>query len=138
MCDRAWIPSTIVTISLVVNVIGYVFAGHLADTFGRKIPFFFSVFLMMAFSLVSYFSVNWIMFAAARVMIGIGNSFFLTIQYSYLSEFTLSRWRSWFIGFPSWPIQACFLALILWLLKDWQNVQLVIAAIGVPFMAAWW
>ena len=128
----------IVTAHMVVTTVGFIFAGHFADIFGRKVPFFFSIFLMMVFHLVSYFSVSWVMFLVVRMMIGVGVAFFLTIQYSYLSEFSLSRWRSWFIGFPSWPIQGCILALILWLMKDWKNVQLVIAAIGVPFMAAWW
>ena len=138
VCDKDWIPTTWTTISLCVNILGYIFAGHLADMFGRKVPFFLSIFIMMAFNLVTYFSVSWVMFAIVRMFVGIGASFFLTIQYSYLSEFMLSRWRSWFIGFPSWPMQGCIMVLILWLLKDWRYFHLATAVLCLPFLAAWW
>ena len=138
VCDRAWIPATILTIQVGCQLFGNFFAGHIADAIGRKIPFFMSLVIMMFFNLVSYFSVSWIMFTICRIFIGIGTGCFLTIQYSYLSEFSLARWRTWLIGFPSWPMQSCVLALILWLLKDWRNAHLVIALAGIPFLAAWW
>ena len=138
MCHRAWIPATIMTIQVGCQLFGDIVAGQLADTYGRKIPFFASMVLMIVFNLVAYFSVNWAMLTFAEVMIGIGTGFFFTIQYNYLSEFSLSRWRAWIIGFPSRPIQACVLALIMWLLKDWRNVHLVISLTGIPFLAAWW
>ena len=119
-------------------MIGNLFAGHLADGLGRKRPFFASIALMIAFNVVSYFSVNWIMFTISRVFIGIGAGFFLTTEYSYLCEFTLARWRPWLIGFPSWSLETCLLALVLWLVKDWQKIQIVIAGLGLPFLAAWW
>ena len=125
----------LVTLTLAATITGYILAGHLADAFGRRYPFYLSILLISVFSLISYFSVSWVMFTVNRIIIGIGSAFFLTIQYSYLSEFTQARWRSWFIGFPSWPMQGCLLALVLWLVKDWRKMQLVIAAVGVPFMA---
>lgn len=138
VCDQDWIPYTISSIQLFSQMVGNVFAGHLADGIGRKKPYFISIALMVVFNVVSYFSVNWVMFTVARVFIGIGAGFFLTTAYSYLCEFTLARWRPWFIGFPSWSLETCLLALVLWLLKDWHNVQLVIVGLGVPFLAAWW
>lgn len=137
MCDKAWIPATILTIQVASQLIGNFFAGQLADTIGRKIPFFLSIAIMILFNLICYFSVNWIMFTVCRILLGLGTGFFLTIQYNYLSEFSLARWRSWLIGFPSWPMQACVLAFILWLVKDWRNIHLLIALSGVPLLAAW-
>ena len=138
ICDRAWIPSTIMTIQVLFQLFGNFFAGQLADTIGRKIPFFASIFIIIGFNIICYFSVSWVMFTVSRVFIGLGCGLFLTIQYCYLSEFSLARWRSWLIGFPSWPIQTCILALVLWLLQDWRKAHLVTALIGLPFIVAIW
>ena len=138
ICDRAWIPATMLTIQIIFQLFGNFFAGQIADTIGRKIPFFSSIVLIMIFSVVCYFSTSWIMFLVSRIFIGIGCGLFLTTQYSYLSEFTLARWRAWLIGFPSWPMQTCLMALVLWLLKDWRNFHLVCALMGIPFLATWW
>lgn len=138
ICDRAWIPATMLTIQIVFQLFGNFFAGQIADTIGRKIPFFSSIVVICLASILCYFSVSWIMFTVSRVFIGIGAGLFLTTQYSYLSEFSLARWRTWLIGFPSWPMQTCLMALVLWLLKDWRKIHLVIALMCVPFLAAWW
>ena len=138
VCDKAWIPATIISIQVGFMLFGNFFAGHLADTVGRKIPIFMSLVILIVSNLVSYFSVSWAMFAVCRAAIGIGSGTFLTVQYNYMSEFSLSRWRTWIIGFPSWPLQSCLLALVMWLLKDWKKLHLVICLIGVPFLATWW
>lgn len=138
ICDRAWIPATMLTIQIVFQLFGNFFAGQIADTIGRKIPFFSSIVVICLASIMCYFSVSWVMFTVSRVFIGIGAGLFLTTQYSYLSEFSLARWRTWLIGFPSWPMQTCLMALVLWLLKDWRKIHLVIALMCVPFLAAWW
>ena len=126
------------TVQLIFQLLGNFAAGQLADTFGRKIPFFSSLVIAIVFNILCYFAVNWVMFLVCRVFIGIAAGIFMTIQYSYLSEFSLARWRAWLTGFPSWPLQTCLLALVLWLLKDWRNIHLLTALIGVPFIAAWW
>ena len=131
-------PATIVSIQILFQLLGNFFAGQLADTIGRKIPFFSSLFIIVGSNLLGYFSVSWVMFTVSRVLIGIGCGLFLTVQYSYMSEFSLARWRAWLTGFPSWPIETCMLALVLWLLKDWRSIHLVIALIGLPFIGAIW
>ena len=138
MCDKAWIPATINSIQIGCILLGNAFAGHLADAVGRKIPLFLSIAALIVFNLLAYFSVSWVMFATARAFTGAAAGLFLTVRYNFQSEFSLARWRPWLIGFPSWPIQACILALVLWILKNWRNIHLVVAILGVPFLATWW
>ena len=126
------------SIQMAGTLFGNVAAGQIADLFGRKPPFFASLVLIAVFNFVGYLSSSWIMFLVVRVLIGIGTGCFLTIQYSILSEFTLAKWRAWTIGFPSWPIEQCLLALIAWLLKDWRYIQLTISLVTIPFLASWW
>ena len=78
------------------------------------------------------------MYTITRALIGAALGLFLTIRYNFMSEFCLSRWRPWVVGVPSWSIEACLFALVLWLLKDWRKAHLATAIIGIPFLATWW
>ena len=119
-------------------LIGNILSGHLADAVGRKKPIFLALLMFIVFNLLSYLSVNWIMYAVVRAFTGMAAGIYLTIRYNYLSEFSLSRWRTWLVGFPSFVIEACILAFVLWLVKDWRRMHLVITIVGVPFLATWW
>ena len=138
MCDKAWIPASINSIQIGCMLVGNFFSGHLADAIGRKTPLFLSLALLIVLNLLSYLSVSWVMYAIVRAFTGAATGIYLTVRYTFQSEFSLARWRPWLIGFPSWPIEACLLALVLWFLKDWRNMHLVVAIVGVPFMATWW
>ena len=138
MCDKAWIPALINSVQVGCQLIGNIFAGHLADYMGRKIPLFLSIVTMIVCNLMSYFSVNWLMYGISKALTGIGSGLWLTVRYNFMSEFTLARWRPWLIGFPTWAIQGCILAFVLWLLRDWRNTHLVIALIAIPFLGTWW
>ncbi|XP_053395337.1 solute carrier family 22 member 4-like [Mercenaria mercenaria] len=116
---------------------GNILAGQLSDMIGRKPPFFTSIILITVFNLVGFFSVNWVMFAVARIFVGIGSGFFLSTQYCLLSEFSLAKWRVWIVGFPSWPIEGCVFALCAWLIQDWRYMQLLTGIMGIPCLFAW-
>ena len=73
------------------------------------------------------------MFMICRMVIGLGTGLFLTVCYNYMSEFSLARWKAWLIGAPSWSIEACLLAPVLF----WST-QLAISIVGIPFLALWW
>lgn len=137
VCDRDFIPSMINSIQISGTLVGNVASGQLADLIGRRPPFFTSIFIIMSFHLVAFFSTSWQMFAAARFFLGMGGGFFLTTQYCFLSEFSLARWRVWIVGFPSWPIQSCLFAFLAWLLHDWRYIQLMVALCSVPCFLAW-
>jgi hypothetical protein len=63
-----------------------------------------------------------------------GIGFFLTVHYNVMTEFALNRWRPRIVAVPAWAFGAGLFALAAWLLKDWKNLHLVTAAIGVPFL----
>ncbi|XP_045160403.2 organic cation transporter-like protein [Mercenaria mercenaria] len=85
VCGRDYIPSLIMTLQVAGLLAGNILAGQLSDLIGRKPPFFTSIILITVFNLVGFFSVNWVMFAVARIFVGIGSSFFLSTQYCLLS-----------------------------------------------------
>ena len=138
VCDRVYIPFTIMTIQSAGMLIGKLVAGHLADMFGRKIPFFSSFFGLIIFSLIGVLSTNWIMIAVCRFAIGISTSFYLSIEFSLLCEFTLSKWRALVVGFPTWNLHMCLFALLAWLVQDWKPQMLVTGLMGVPCVLMWW
>ena len=138
VCDFAWIPATINSVQVGCLIFGHVFAGHLADNRGRKFTLYFSLVTLILCNLLSYFSVNWLMYAISKALTGIACGLYMTVPDTYMSEFALARWRTWMIGFPTWAIESCLLAFVLWLLKDWRNTHLVIALVGIPFLGTWW
>lgn len=133
-----FVPSTINSVQLVGQLVGSLLAGQLADLLGRKRPFFASIIMLLMLHVIGFFSVSWIMFAVCTFFTGVAATFYFTIMNSLLSEFTLSRWRVWVIGLPSWPIQQCLFALIAWLLHDWRYLQLMTAVATVPCLFALW
>lgn len=137
VCSRDYIPSTVMTLQFAGTLASNLIAGQLSDMFGRKTPFFTSIVILIVSNFVGLLSSNWVMFAVARVFVGLGAGFFLSVQYSLLSELSLAKWRSWIIGFPSWPIQACVFALCNWLIQDWRYIQLLCCLLGVPCLLAW-
>ena len=119
-------------------LVGNLASGQLADLYGRKRPLFLSFLILTISNIVGFVSLNWYMLAVSRFFVGVGAGFFLAIQYSLMSEFTLSKWRSWAICFPSWPLQGCLFALLAWLIQDWRYLILMCGLMGVPCSLAWW
>ena len=130
--------ATLTTIQMGGVLIGCFIAGHLGDLIGRKPTYFLSLLILIAFNLVAYFSVSWEMYASIRFMLGAGSGFIITIDINEMSEFTNSAWRPRVIAIPSWPLAGALFALAAWICKDWQNLHLVSAAVGIPFLLTWW
>ncbi|WAQ95461.1 hypothetical protein MAR_028151, partial [Mya arenaria] len=95
--------------------------GTHSDMFGRKKPFVLSMAIVCLSTIVCYFSVHWIMFATARFFFGIGSAFFLSIYCILQGEYTLSKWRSTTISFPSWALELSLFSLFVYLLHDWEH-----------------
>ncbi|XP_060565157.1 organic cation transporter protein-like [Ruditapes philippinarum] len=137
LCGLDYIPSTVMSMQTFGMLAGALAAGQLSDLFGRKPPYFAGLLCLLIFNLIGFFSVNWIMFAIARLFIGIGSGMFLAIQYCIVSEFSLARWRAWVTGFPSWPILSCLFALCAWLIQDWRYIQLLCCLLALPCLLTW-
>ncbi|KAL4239284.1 hypothetical protein ACF0H5_000101 [Mactra antiquata] len=138
VCDREWITSTITSIQMSGVLVGNLVCGQVADVIGRKPPLFISIATLVVFNILAAFSTSWIMFAVIRFFLGVGMAFELTVQYSFLSEFTLPRWRTWIIAIPSWAIQTVLLSFVAWILKSWKYIHFATAAIGFPLLFTYW
>ncbi|XP_053393560.1 organic cation transporter protein-like isoform X2 [Mercenaria mercenaria] len=134
VCNTKWIAAFITTIQMFGMLIGCFISGHFADILCRKPTFFLSLLILIAFNVIAYFSVNWQMYSAIRFILGIGMGFFLTVHYNIMTEFALTRWRPRIVAVPAWAFEAGLFALAAWALKDWKNLHLATAAIGVPFL----
>lgn len=134
VCDTKWIAAMVTTIQMSGVLAGCFISGHLGDFIGQKPTYFLSLLILIAFNVAAYFSVNWKMYAAIRFVLGMGVGFFLTVHYNVMTEFALSRWRPRIVAVPAWALGAGLFALAAWALKDWKNLHLATAAIGVPFL----
>ncbi|XP_045184445.2 solute carrier family 22 member 4-like [Mercenaria mercenaria] len=137
VCDNSWVTASIISMQMIGMMVGSIVVGNISDLFGRKKPFIFSMAILFVFQLVCYFAVNWIMFAVGRVAVGIGSAFFLSIYCIFQGEYTLSKWRSTTISFPSWALEMCLFTLFAWLLHDWEHITLITALGSLAFLSSW-
>ncbi|WAQ96665.1 S22A5-like protein [Mya arenaria] len=128
VCGRKWIPAMITTIQMGGVLVGCLISGQFADTYGRKPTFFVSVFLISAFNLSGYFSVNWEMYTGMRFLIGVAVGAYVTVQYSLMNEFATVKWRPVIVVTPSFSIQASLFALLAWMVHDWRKIHLATIA----------
>ncbi|XP_052791089.1 organic cation/carnitine transporter 2-like [Mya arenaria] len=138
VCGRKWIPAMITTIQMGGLLVGGLISGQFADTYGRKPTFILSVFLISAFNLSGYFSVNWEMYAAMRFLIGVAVGAYVTVQYSLMNEFATVKWRPVIVVTPSFSIQASMFALLAWMVHDWRKIHLATVIVGIPYLFTWW
>ncbi|KAL4240982.1 hypothetical protein ACF0H5_001764 [Mactra antiquata] len=138
VCESKWIVSMITTIQMAGDLVGCFFSGHLGDMIGRKTTFFLSLIILILFNIIAYFSINWQMYAAVRFVIGMGIGFLLTVYNIVMTEFTPTKWRHIIIAVPAWAVEGGMFALACWGLRDWRNIHLATAAIGLPFLLTFW
>ncbi|XP_060575042.1 solute carrier family 22 member 4-like isoform X2 [Ruditapes philippinarum] len=137
VCDKSWVTASIISMQMIGMMVGSIVVGNISDLFGRKKPFVLSMLILCVFHLVCYFSVNWVMFAIGRIGVGVGSAFFLSIYCIFQGEYTLSKWRSTTISFPSWAIELSLFTLCAWLLHDWEHITLIIALGSFAFLGSW-
>jgi OCT family organic cation transporter-like MFS transporter 4/5 len=133
VCDREWITATITTIQMGGLLFGGFISGQIADTYGRKLTYYLSLFVLLVFNAVAAFSTSWQMFATLRFFIGIGCGFYTTVFFTYLIEFTPRKYRSMIISIPSWPFWAIIFGLMSWRLHNWMFIQIATAVVTLPW-----
>ena len=138
VCDNDWITSTITTIQMGGLFFGGFVSGQIADIFGRKFTYFFSLLLLLLANGAAVFSTSWEMFATFRFFIGVGCGFYLTVYFTFLIEFTPKQYRSMLISLPFWPVFTIIYACLCWWLHHWMYVQIAIAASSLPFLLGIW
>ncbi|XP_071143317.1 solute carrier family 22 member 4-like [Mytilus edulis] len=133
VCDREWIISTITTIQMGGLLIGAFISGQVGDVFGRKPAYYASIIILLIFNVIAAFSVSWQMFAVLRFLIGMGCGWYLTIDVTYMAEFTPAKYRSLILALPMWPLGTVTFALFSWLLHDWKYIQIASAIFCLPW-----
>ena len=70
VCGLAWVPSTIASAQMAGLFAGNLLTGQVADIFGRKLPLFGSLLLLLVANLLGTFSPSWLVFGIARTLCG--------------------------------------------------------------------
>lgn len=134
ICDRDGIPSTITTIQMSGILVSGLIAGQFADYYGRKPTYFLSMLILLLANIGCVFSVNWEMFAAFRFLIGFGLGCYITVYYTYMIEFTPTKYRAIIVTIPIWPMGLCVFAVVGWWLHDWKYLHIANAVAIAPFL----
>ncbi|MFE7423128.1 MFS transporter [Rhodococcus sp. NPDC057529] len=124
-------------------LIGALIAGVLGDRFGRKPVMMYALFIYAAFTLIAAVAPNYEIFAAARIIAGLGIGAESVIIAPYLAEFVPPAKRGWFVGcltgfFGFGYVMAALLGrYMVPVIEDgWRWAQVVTA---VPIlMLLWW
>ncbi|XP_052231176.1 solute carrier family 22 member 13-like [Dreissena polymorpha] len=135
VCDRRWISQTITTIQMSGMLVGGIFWGHVCDGIGRKPTFFLNVLALGMANLISYFSVNWQMFASMRFIIGLGCAGFTTSPLMF--EYIQNRWRVFLLLIPSFDLWASVMAAFCYWSRDWKMLNISIAVASGLAMFGW-
>ncbi|XP_021376637.1 solute carrier family 22 member 8-like isoform X2 [Mizuhopecten yessoensis] len=137
ICDRDGIPSTITTIQMSGILVSGLIAGQFADYFGRKPTYFLSMLILLLANIGCAFSVSWEMFAAFRFLIGFGLGCYITVFYTYMIEFTPTKYRAIIVTIPIWPMGLCVFALVSWWLPNWKDLHIANAIVIAPCLLFW-
>ncbi|XP_033761056.1 solute carrier family 22 member 6-like [Pecten maximus] len=137
ICDRDGIPSTITTIQMSGILVSGLIAGQFADYYGRKPTYFLSMLILLLGNVGCAFSVSWEMFAAFRFLIGFGLGCYITVFYTYMIEFTPTKYRAIIVTIPIWPMGLCLFALVGWWLHDWKDLHIANAISIAPLLLFW-
>ena len=71
VCEDNYLASLATTIYFTGVMVGGLVFGDLADRFGRRFSMLFTLYAALVVSLVSAFSVNYIMFVCLRFVLGV-------------------------------------------------------------------
>ncbi|XP_069105094.1 solute carrier family 22 member 6-A-like [Argopecten irradians] len=138
VCDRELITSTITTIQMAGLFVSGFFSGHFADAYGRKPIYFLSLLSLVVLNVIAAYSVSWQMFAVLRFFIGFAIGCYIAVFYTYLIEFTPSRYRALTTTFPIWAIWCGLFAFVCMWLHNWKYLHLATAVTSVPWLLTWW
>lgn len=138
ICDKDNIAYIITTIQMTGLFIAGITSGHVSDGIGRKPSFFLSILIMVVFNIACALSVSWQMFAIMRFFLGIGIGGYLTIFYTYLSEFIPNKHRPLVMSVPSWSIWAAILGGFAKWLHNWVYLHYATAILTAPWLIFYW
>jgi len=137
VCNYAFVSDMITSLQMVGLMIGALVCSQLSDLIGRKKSFYLGFFLMTIGGLLSGFAVSWQMYAACRLIVGVGFGGNMVVQVIYPMEFLGKKWRCLCGTVGCWAIGTIILAVIAYFIREWSLLTIVTSASGFVYFFAW-
>ena len=137
VCDQKWAKQIITSVQMGGVAVGAVLAGQISDVLGRKIAIYSFNLFHIIMNVIAAFSVSWVMFAAMRVLIGVGIGAILVIVFSYPMEFMPIKWRTLLSILPTWALGVSVFSVAAMVLENWSYLHLGCAILSVPSLLGW-
>ncbi|KAL8621787.1 hypothetical protein ACOMHN_016274 [Nucella lapillus] len=137
VCDRKYIKAMLTSLQMAGVFIGAVVAGQSCDAIGRRKTCYAALLWHFVTSLVAGFSINWQMFLAMRILIGVSLGAYFVASFPYCFEFINPQHRQLVAFTPGWNVGVMLFALVSWLLRDWSYMHIGSAILTIPFLLTW-
>ncbi|XP_032219345.2 solute carrier family 22 member 5 isoform X2 [Nematostella vectensis] len=141
ICDdsKKYIPLT-KTIFYAGKLLGAYLFGWISDRFGRRVTLLSTMLIQFISSLIQCFSVNFYMYVALRVPLGICSGGTLIAAFALMAEMVGPNRRNWAncLAQGSYGVGIALEAFIAYLLPEWKNFSLAVTIPNVLFVLYWW
>ncbi|XP_066276613.1 organic cation transporter protein-like [Branchiostoma lanceolatum] len=140
VCDRAWLREFAQSVHMLGFSFGAITSGTLSDRYGRRPTLLWCIFLLVAFSVTSAFSPNYIVFVILKFLLGAVNvSIYYTafvlgmevLDHSKHTMFGMSMYLFLVLGY-------IVLGALAYIIRDWWKLQLAISAPFLLCLSYWW
>ncbi|XP_074662567.1 uncharacterized protein LOC141915059 [Tubulanus polymorphus] len=140
VCDDLWMVDFSQTLYIIGMALGTVLLMPLADKYGRKPTVIYGTLVLVVTWVISAFSVNYIMFAAFRVIQGL-----ITIAIGFASYvlacelFPASR-RTYagLLVQVFWVTSLMLLLCLAYFMRDWRHLHLAISFLPIIILPGYW
>lgn len=140
VCDKSWLISMSQSVYMAGILLASMLLGHISDRCGRRPVLLISFVLTFSSGIICAFSPSYIMFTVARLLLGCGKSGLFDTCFVLLMESVGPEYRS-VIGIAiefGWATGYIILPGIVWLIRDWFTIQLVITIPVILLGSMWW
>ncbi|KAE8614501.1 hypothetical protein XENTR_v10008191 [Xenopus tropicalis] len=141
VCENDWKGPLTTSLFFVGVLIGSFVSGQMSDRFGRKKVLFATMAVQTGFSIIQVFSVNWEMFTALFIIVGMGQISNYVAAFILGAEIldksvriifsTLGVCIFYAIGYMLLPLFAYFI-------RDWRTLLLALTIPGLFCIPLWW
>ena len=134
VCKNAWLAELADSLFFVGFGVGGVIAGILCDKYGRKPVYIASGLILQGCCIALAYSTDFIMYAAFRLLVGIGVNASIVSGYTLCVEYTGSKYRSWLTMFfeCTFSIGEVILSGFAAIWNDWRGLQFAISFWAAP------
>lgn len=140
VCDKAYLRALGDAIFMLGVMLGSIVFGDLSDRCGRKIIFFISLVVQVAFGILAAISPEYWTYTLSRAVVGATTSGVFLVAYVIAMEMVGPKYRL-FAGVvcqmffsTGYMLTAAFAYFI----TDWRNLQIALTVPGVVFISYWW